>query len=322
MKYLPFDIKDISNYRAELMGWSILWIMMLHFTFTQIKPMGFIAQYGYAGVDIFILVSGLGLFFSLEKSDNILHFYKKRLLRIFPTYYLIGFFKNLLLDHRSYTEYIYQYTTLGYWTGGDYNDWYIPALIMLYLISPVIKILLDKHFYFILCGIVMCSFFTAYYFIDKEELLDRSHFFLIYRIPDFIFGMICAYWIKQSIPTTYYYIILIAGFPLFAILYPSHHLVYNYKYFSLVFLLPFFIFIFIQLSKYIKFINPILAIIGKASFEIYLIQGIFFSAILKELLPIIPLWHDVITIILVIGSSLLGILTHWLIGKIGFLRLS
>ena len=193
---------------------------------------------------------------------------------------------------------------------------------MLYLISPVIKILLDKHFYFILCGIVMCSFFTAYYFIDKEELLDRSHFFLIYRIPDFIFGMICAYWIKQSIPTTYYYIILIAGFPLFAILYPSHHLVYNYKYFSLVFLLPFFIFIFIQLSKYIKFINPILAIIGKASFEIYLIQGIFFSAILKELLPIIPLWHDVITIILVIGSSLLGILTHWLIGKIGFLRLS
>ena len=59
---LSFELKDISTYRSELMGWSILWIMMLHFTFTQVKPLGFIAQYGFAGVDIFMLVSGLGLF--------------------------------------------------------------------------------------------------------------------------------------------------------------------------------------------------------------------------------------------------------------------
>ena len=36
-----FELKDISTYRAELMGWAIVWIMMLHFTFTQIKPLGF-----------------------------------------------------------------------------------------------------------------------------------------------------------------------------------------------------------------------------------------------------------------------------------------
>ena len=60
MEYYPFHLKDISTYRSELMGWSILWIMLLHFTFNQIKPLGFIAQYGFAGVDIFIFVSGLG----------------------------------------------------------------------------------------------------------------------------------------------------------------------------------------------------------------------------------------------------------------------
>ena len=62
-----FELKDISTYRAELMGWAIVWIMMLHFTFTQIKPFGFIAQYGFAGVEIFMFVSGFGLFFRLTK---------------------------------------------------------------------------------------------------------------------------------------------------------------------------------------------------------------------------------------------------------------
>ena len=77
--------KDISTYRSELMGWAILWIMMLHFDFNQIKPLGFIAQYGYAGVEIFILVSGFGVFFSLEKDNSIIRFYKKRLLRFAVT---------------------------------------------------------------------------------------------------------------------------------------------------------------------------------------------------------------------------------------------
>ena len=50
-----FDLSDISKYRSDLMGWAIVWIMMLHFTFITIKPLGFIAQYGFAGVVIFML---------------------------------------------------------------------------------------------------------------------------------------------------------------------------------------------------------------------------------------------------------------------------
>ena len=81
--------KFISTYRSELMGYSILWIMMLHFTFIQVKTLGFVAQYGFAGVEIFMMVSGFGLFFSLDKNASLKRFYKKRLLRIFSTYYNI-----------------------------------------------------------------------------------------------------------------------------------------------------------------------------------------------------------------------------------------
>ena len=102
-----FNIRDISVYRFELIGWSILWIMMLHFRFNQINIFGFVAQYGFAGVDIFMLVSGFGLYFSLNQHKNILHFYKKRLLRIFPTYYLLGIIPSLSFYHDSLGEYLF-----------------------------------------------------------------------------------------------------------------------------------------------------------------------------------------------------------------------
>ena len=145
-----FDIQDISVYRSELMGWSILWIMMLHFTFNQIKPLGFIAQYGFAGVEIFMLVSGLGLFYSLHSNHNIFQFYKKGLLRIFPTYYILGIFASILLFHDNIIDYLYRYSTVGFWAGGLYWEWYIPSIVMLYLLSPLFKYLIDKKYFILL----------------------------------------------------------------------------------------------------------------------------------------------------------------------------
>lgn len=147
MKFISFSYKDISDYRTELMGWAILWIMMLHFTFTQIKPLGFIAQYGFAGVEIFLFVSGFVLFYSLDKAYSIPYFYKKRLIRIFPTYYIIGIFASLFLFGDNLFEYLFRYTTIGFWTGGIYWEWHIPSIVMFYIFSPMLKVLIDKRMY-------------------------------------------------------------------------------------------------------------------------------------------------------------------------------
>lgn len=306
-----FDIQDISTYRSELMGWSILWIMMLHFTFTQIKPLGFFAQYGFAGVDIFMLVSGLGLYYSLHSNQNILLFYKKRLLRIFPTYYLIGFFTSILLFQDSITEYLYRYSTIGFWNGGLYWEWFIPSIIILYIISPFIKYMLDKRLFVMLSLLSISILVIAFVFIDQNEILDRVHFFFLYRIPAFILGMVCAYWIKNNISTNYYFILILAGIPIFIYFFPKHHQLYNYKYFSLLFLLPFFTLLFIVISKHIKTINPMIRMIGNASLEIYLVQSIIFYALINELIIIPPIWHDTITFSLIILCNLIGIIIHW-----------
>ena len=319
MSNFHFTIKELSTYRPELMGWSILWIMMLHFTFNQIKPLGFIAQYGFAGVDIFLFVSGFGLFYSLDKDDNLVRFYKKRLLRIFPTYYIIGFITNLLLTHDDILTFLFRYSTIGFWIGREYAEWFIPSIILLYILAPFIKKIIVKKWFVLISILTVCIYLITYYFADKEHLLDRAHFFLLYRIPAFILGMICAYWVKSNMPSKYFLYIMLLGLPFFIYYYPFHHQIYNFKYYSLAFLLPLFTVVFILLSKYTRCISPVLKKMGIASLEIYLIQGIFFSFVINGTTSKYPELHDTLSIVMIIASTILGIIIHWVIDKSGIL---
>lgn len=308
-----FELKDISTHRSELMGWAILWIMALHFTFTQIKPLGFIAQYGFAGVDIFMMVSGLGLYYSLDKDCHLARYYKKRFMRIFPTYYIIGIIPSLLLFNDDFSTYLFRYTTIGYWIGAPYEEWYVPAIVMLYLIAPIIKKAIDYRMFLlvILSTIVILS--VVYYITDNAIIFNRGHFFLLYRIPAFVLGMTCAYWIKNKVTKKYFVWLVFVGIPFFTIFFPRHHDIYNYKYYSLLFLLPFFTIMLILFSKNAKNLSTVVSKIGNASLEIYLIQHIFFHAITNNIIHINSNWHDVITISLIFSCSFFGIITHWMI---------
>ena len=311
-----FDLSDISKYRSELMGWAIVWIMMLHFTFITIKPLGFIAQYGFAGVDIFMLVSGFGLYFSLDHNNNLRSYFKRRVIRIFPTYYLIGIFSSLIIFHDTFQNYLFRYSTIGFWTNNLYWEWYIPSIVILYILAPIIKKAIDSRYIVTISFIAIALLVASFIIVSQEFVSDKDpHFFMLYRTPEFVFGMICAYWTQKRTTNKKFYIVMGLGFPFFILLFPKHHEIYNYKYLSLAFLLPFFTISFIMLSRTIKHLKPILSTIGQSSLEIYLIQAIFFEAIITEKLIISQTWHDAITISLIIVCILLGIIIHRLLDK-------
>ena len=127
--------------------------------------------------------------------------------------------------------------------------------------------------------------------------------------------MTCAYWLKTKAPIRYFYIIMFIGIPFFLVLFPRHHDIYNYKYLSLAFLLPVFVYGLILLCRITKPLNGIMARVGNASLEIFLIQGIFFYAIVHHLVAIPAPWHDAITLGLMLLCTLLGIISHHLIDK-------
>lgn len=317
MQTPSLSLRDFSIYRSELMGLSILWIMMLHFTFQQISPLGVLSQFGYAGVEIFFLVSGLGLYVSLDKDSHLTHFYRKRLLRIFPTYFILGSISSLLLYHDDLITYLFRHTTIGFWTGGPYADWFIPSILLLYLIAPLCKRLVDSSRRVTIALSVLILAVT-YLLIDKDSILPRTHFFLIYRIPAFILGMTIARWLKYDSTIRPFFLLLLLGLPFFCWFYPHHHEVYNYKYFSVLFLLPAILICFTLLSKYARFLSPLTASMGRASLEIYLIQGILFSATLKGIIVIPPSWHDIASISFITLSIVLGIAVHWAFNRLTF----
>lgn len=90
----------LSKYKGELYGFSILWIMIFHglnFKNTGLPKIfkfisGFL-KHGNCGVEVFLFLSGVYLYYSMRKDDNVLSFYKKRVLRVYlPVLVIDGFY--------------------------------------------------------------------------------------------------------------------------------------------------------------------------------------------------------------------------------------
>ena len=82
----------ISKSRNEIMGISILWIMLHHvffFNLWNFELFTFPIMIGSWGVDIFLFLSSFGLYHSFSSNNHLLRFYKRRINRILPVFLLI-----------------------------------------------------------------------------------------------------------------------------------------------------------------------------------------------------------------------------------------
>lgn len=140
-----FSLFDFSKYRTELMGLAIIMVVFHHLTLrTSVGLLGkgymFLRVTGAMGVDIFLFLSGLGLFYSFRKNPDIKVFYKKRLIRIIPTYVLICApfyaFKYLIGTNFDIKGFLLHLSLISYWIDGS-CDWYIAAIIVLYALFPL-----------------------------------------------------------------------------------------------------------------------------------------------------------------------------------------
>lgn len=143
----------LSLYRSELMGAAMLWVMLFHaypFRF-GLLPLDAVKQAGFAGVDIFLLLSALGLYVSLERTGTrtkLLAFYRRRAVRVLPAYWLVVGLYSLWLIARgriSGGTALWSLSTLHYWFHiPDAFNWYVPALLAFYLLAPFYVRLFDR----------------------------------------------------------------------------------------------------------------------------------------------------------------------------------
>lgn len=138
------SLELLSKYRTQLMGVAIMGILMFH----SRLPIEFHTLYafvfnnGFVGVEMFFLLSGFGIFFSINKSTSIKEFYKKRVLRILPYYLPIVLLFSIiamLAGFWSVADTINNLLMIGFWLNHGFwhiFDWYVPAIILLYIITP------------------------------------------------------------------------------------------------------------------------------------------------------------------------------------------
>lgn len=135
--YKWLNLEWLSEYRSQLMGFAIFIIVLYHFfnrggtTMVDKVFRGLFSQ-GYVGVDIFMVVSGLGLTYSCLKKFDLKDYYLKRWVRIFPFFTFITLVECWLIRGESFGLALLRSTTLGYWFGFSYIDWYIPALVCMW----------------------------------------------------------------------------------------------------------------------------------------------------------------------------------------------
>lgn len=84
------NLSLISKFRTELMGFAMLLVVWHHLPMNiNFSIYDFLKSNGGFGVDIFLLLSGMGLYFSTHKGLNLKEYAIKRAIRIFPIYALV-----------------------------------------------------------------------------------------------------------------------------------------------------------------------------------------------------------------------------------------
>ena len=188
----------LSNSRSFIMTVAIIWIGLFHFPIDiNIPGLHFIKSIGYGGVDLFIFLSGFGLYHSLQgltskDGIDIGLFIKKRALRLLPSYLpflVLWIISKRLFDQMYVTEIFGNITMTGWWNG-DQNqfNWYIDLLVLLYLLSPYIFLTIYKSKKPLVSYVflMMLSFFIGISFFHGQLIQAMS------RLPIFVTGMLFA----------------------------------------------------------------------------------------------------------------------------------
>lgn len=137
----------LSKYRTELMGCSILGIILFHWyenCMNHGKTMSMIlsiCSLGNRFVDAFLILSGIGLYYSFKKNDNVLQFYIRRLIKLLPAYCILAIpywiYYDLFFAKKTIYNVIIDFSFVSFITEGNRRFWFIGLIIVLYLLFPL-----------------------------------------------------------------------------------------------------------------------------------------------------------------------------------------
>ena len=97
---------------------------------------------GSIGVEIFLFLSGMGLFYAMMKNNDIHNFYRRRFVRVLIPYLIVAvfyfYFRDIYRYQESWSIYFQDLTFFSLFTEHETILWYIGLTLFTYLIYPLI----------------------------------------------------------------------------------------------------------------------------------------------------------------------------------------
>lgn len=213
---------SLSKYRGELMGLAILFVVLFHVYMPRTDFFYPLRRLGNVGVDMFLFVSGMGLWFSWTRLrlgrklngdggapmiEALRVFFRRRYVRIYPVWLLV-----------ASVFYIWKYCTVlggkcspdilnlianilfnwSFWRVDDLTFWYVPATMMLYLFAPAYMELTRRGpvFRWLPVAAMVLAAMVQYVPLLHSTVGHLEIFFS--RIPIFLIGINCGEMVMEK----------------------------------------------------------------------------------------------------------------------------
>ena len=193
----------LSKYRDEVYGISILWIMIFHgylceiFYFADrplLKYVGVFLDNGNIGVEVFLFMSGICMYYSFYKDNDLIRFLKKRAKRIFPPLlisYVPFFLFQMVQGKISLTQMLFSLTTLRFWFTSTDTNWFISVILVCYIFYPYLYgIIFQKERGALFRTVIIVALMVLITFFIRQDAPDvyANIEIGLTRIPAFVLG--------------------------------------------------------------------------------------------------------------------------------------
>jgi len=153
-----------------------------------------IAMYGSFGVEVFLLLSVIGLFRSMSK-NSVKQFYINRIKHVAIPFLImaIPFFawSNFIASNKGILNFLLDVSTLNFWVNpSSYIIWYVPFTVVLYIIFPLLYKLDQKTRHISNLVIILLVIVVEAILIKNQvSLLDDRLEKALSRIPMCVAGI-------------------------------------------------------------------------------------------------------------------------------------
>lgn len=203
----PVELSDISRYRGELMGLAMIFVMLFHVWMPKGNVMYGLVRCGNVGVDMFLFLSGIGLWYAWSKNPSLKNFYWRRYIRVYPAWLIMAclFYIPSYLNtpgggySRSVPDLVANIlVNWSFWRVDDLTFWFIPAIMMMYTFAPAYMTLIRRHpFYRWMPVAAMVLAVMVQYYPPVHQAVGHLEIFFS-RIPIFLIGINCGQMVKDK----------------------------------------------------------------------------------------------------------------------------